>query len=240
MANLQITTTQNVNLEYTLAGVGERILAFLVDGGILLLYALLVSQIADTIGVVFDDGWTGIGLASLMMLPAFCYSLVLQSIFNGQTVGKMILKIRVVRRDGAPVQFSNYLVRWMLRLVDIWLFFGSIGLLSMLFSEAYQRIGDAAAGTVVVNNKRKTRIDHTILEELEQEYSPVFPQVTRLSDRDVRLIKEIYGVARRSGDYGTLKALREKVEGLLQTGSDLYDKPYLDAVLKDYSYYTRG
>lgn len=240
MANLQIRTTQNVILEYSLAGIGERMLAFLIDAFILFLYAVLVDQVSKWIGYVYEDGWTQRGLAALIFLPAMCYSLVMHSLFNGQTVGKMILKIRVVRRDGEPVRWSNYLVRWMLRLVDIWLFLGSLGLLSMLFSESYQRIGDAAAGTVVVNTKRRVQVSHTILEDLQENYQPVFTNVTILTDRDVRLIKEAYTIARRSNDYGTLKALRDKVESILQTQSELYDKPYLETVLKDYSYYTRN
>ncbi len=239
MANLQIGTTQNVSLDYTVAGVGERILAFLIDAFILFLYAVLVDQVASYIGYVYEDGWTQRGLAALIFLPAMCYSLLTQSIFNGRTVGKMLLKIRVVRRDGSPVSWSNYLVRWMLRLVDIWLFFGSIGLLAMLFSEHHQRLGDAAAGTVVVSTRQRVNISHTILEEVAEDYTPVFSNVTNLTDRDVRLIKETYLIARQSGDYGTLKALRDKVESILETQSELYDRQYLDTVLKDYSYYTQ-
>ena len=94
--------------------------------------------------------------------------------------------MRVVRLDGTPVHWSNYLVRWMLRLVDIWIFFGSIGILSILFSERRQRLGDAAAGTVVISTKNKTKVSHTILEEVEEQYQPKFTNVTVLTDKDVR------------------------------------------------------
>ncbi len=238
MPNLQIRTTQNVLLNYSLAGIGERILAFLIDGFILFLYALLIDQLAKVVGWISEDGWTQWGFSSLLFLPAACYSLLMHSLFNGQTIGKMILKIRVVRRDGDPVTWSNYLVRWLLRILDIWLFFGSIGLLAIIFSDTLQRVGDAAAGTVVVNNKRKVKVSHTILEEVAADYTPVFTNVTILTDRDVRLIKDTYHVARRTNDHKTLRALRERVETILDSQSDLYDKPYLDTVLKDYSYYT--
>ncbi|MDX1760310.1 MAG: RDD family protein, partial [Arenibacter algicola] len=135
MSKLQINTTQNVNLDYKIVGIGERIVAFLIDGFILYLYAVLVQLIGRGIGYVFDDSWTQIGLVSLIFLPAMFYSLILHSLFNGQTVGKMIMKIRVVRLDGSPVHWSNLLVRWMLRVVDIWLFFGSVGLLTILFTD---------------------------------------------------------------------------------------------------------
>ena len=239
MSNLQINTTQNVNLDYTIVSIGERILAFLIDAFILYLYAILVNIIGDAIGYVYDDTWTQRGLMGLIFLPAMFYSLLMHSLFNGRTVGKMLLKMRVVRVDGTPVHWSNYLVRWMLRLVDIWIFFGSIGLLTILFSERRQRLGDAAAGTVVISTKNKTKVSHTILEEVEETYVPQFTNVTLLTDKDVRLIKDTYRIAKKSNDYKTMKALRDKVESILSTNSELYDAKYIDTVLKDYNFYTQ-
>lgn len=239
MENLQINTTQNVNLDYKIVGIGERIVAFLIDGLILYMYAYLVSLISDAIGYVYEDTWTQRGLAMLIFLPAMFYSLLMHSLFNGKTVGKMLLKMRVVRLDGTPVHWSNLLVRWMLRLVDIWIFLGSIGILSILFSEKRQRVGDAAAGTVVISTKKKTKVSHTILEEVEEAYVPQFTNVTLLTDKDVRLIKETYQIAKKSGDFKTLTALRVKVDSILKTNSNLYDVQYIDTVLKDYNYYTQ-
>ncbi|MEA1784963.1 RDD family protein [Arenibacter sp. GZD96] len=239
MSVLQINTTQNVHLDYKIVSIGERIVAFFIDAFMLYLYAVLVNVLGTALGVVFDDHWTQRGLQALIFLPAMCYSLLMHSFFNGRTVGKMLLKMRVVRLDGSPVHWSNYLVRWMLRLVDIWLFIGSIGLLSILFSEKRQRLGDAAAGTVVISTKQNTTISHTILEEVQENYIPVFSNVTELTDKDVRLIKETYHIAKSTNDYKTLKMLRVKVESLLNTNSDLFDVPYLDTVLKDYNFYTQ-
>lgn len=239
MNNLQINTTQNVNLNYTIVSIGERILAFFIDAFILYLYALLVNIIGDAIGYVYDDRWTQRGLVALIFLPAMFYSLVMHIIFNGRTVGKMLLKMRVVKVDGSPVHWSNYLVRWMLRLVDIWLFIGSIGILTILFSEKKQRLGDAAAGTVVISTKNKINVSHTILEEVEDTYVPQFTNVTILTDKDIRLIKETFSVAKKSNDFKTLKVLREKVDSILQTNSQLYDIEYLENVLKDYNYFTQ-
>ncbi len=239
MGNLQINTTQNVNLDYKIVGLGERIVAFLIDGLILYMYAYLVSLISNAIGFIYEDTWTQRGLAALIFLPAMFYSLLMHSLFNGQTVGKMLMKMRVVRLDGAPVHWSNLLVRWMLRLVDIWIFLGSIGILSILFSDKRQRVGDAAAGTVVISTKRKTKVSHTVLEEVEEAYEPQFTNVTLLTDKDVRLIKETYLIAKKSGDFKTLTALRIKVDSILKTNSNLYDVQYIDTVLKDYNYYTQ-
>ncbi|KQC29470.1 RDD family protein [Flagellimonas eckloniae] len=239
MGNLQINTTQNVNLDYKIVSIGERIVAFLIDGLILYMYAFLVNIISDALGYIYEDTWTQRGLAAFIFLPAMFYSLLMHSIFNGRTVGKMLLKMRVVRLDGTPVHWSNYLVRWMLRLVDIWIFLGSIGILSILFSERRQRVGDAAAGTVVISTKNKTKVSHTILEEVNEAYVPQFTNVTLLTDKDVRLIKDTFRIARKSNDFKTLTALRVKVESILNTNSTLYDVQFLDTVLKDYNYYTQ-
>lgn len=238
MANLQINTTQNVNLGYTVVGIGERILALAIDLFIFFLYLYIVDLLTSIASEVFEDDWTIYGVQSLLFLPIMFYSLVMHILFNGRTVGKMIVKTRVVRVDGAPVHWSNYLVRWMLRLVDLWLF-PAVGLISILFSRKSQSIGDAAAGTVVISTKQRVKISNTILEEITEDYTPVFSNVTTLTDKDARLIKETYQIALKSGDFKTLNALRVKVESIIGTQSDYYDKQYIDVVLKDYNFYTQ-
>jgi len=240
MANLKINTTQNVNLDYKIVSIGNRILALLVDLFIFFLYFYIVELATSFLDTIFSNDWTVFGLQSLLLLPVMFYSLYMHILFNGRTVGKMIVKTRVVKVDGAPVHWSNLIIRWMLRLVDLWIFFGAVSVLTILFSEKRQRLGDAAAGTVVISTKNSLTISHTILEEVEDSYLPKFMMVTKLTDKDVRLIKETYSIAKKSNDYKTLNALRVKVESILETNSELYDRQYIDTVLKDYNYYTQN
>ncbi|MCF6307407.1 MAG: RDD family protein [Flavobacteriaceae bacterium] len=240
MAKLKINTTQNVNLDYKIVGIGERILALVIDLFVFFLYLFVVNMITSIIDDVFSDRWTVMGMQSLLLLPIMFYSLYMHIIFNGKTVGKMIVKTRVVKIDGSPVHWSNFMIRWMLRLVDLWIFFGTISILTILFSDKRQRLGDSAAGTVVISTKNTVKITHTILEEVEDTYEPKFIMVTKLSDKDVRLIKETFIIAKRSRDFKTLKALRVKVESILETKSELYDLQYIDTVLKDYNYFTQS
>src|SRR5690606_13645395 len=98
MSELQINTTQNVKIKFNAAGVGERLLAFGIDTAIKIGYLLVVRSI---FGIFQDmDQWSQIGIDALFGLPVMFYSLFLESSLQGQTLGKRILKIRVVKIDG--------------------------------------------------------------------------------------------------------------------------------------------
>jgi uncharacterized RDD family membrane protein YckC len=239
MANLAINTSQNVNLDYKIVSVGERILGFVIDLFLFFLYFYIVQVITSAMDMAFSDNWTVFGLQQMLLLPVMFYSLYMHILFNGRTIGKMIMKTRVVKVDGTPVHWSNYLTLWMLRIVDLWLFWGCVGVLTCLFSEKRQRVGDMAAGTVVISTKNRVKITHTILEEVEEAYDPTFLTVTQLTDKDVRLIKETFQIAIKSKDYKTLNLLRKKVAGILEIESELYDKQFIEIILKDYHYFTQ-
>ena len=240
MSKLAINTAQNVNLDYKLIGIGERFVSFIIDGLILVTYMTLMENLMDISKIFNADGWTRQGFLGLFYLPAFFYSLWCHVLFGGQTIGKMVMKIKVVRLDGAPTQWYNLFVRWMLRIIDIWMFLSSIGVISILLSDKKQRVGDAAAGTVVISVKKKHKITSTILEDINDDYQPVFSNVTQLSDKDVRIIKETFNISKKNNDYKTLTLLRAKVCGILGINSELYDIELLDTVLKDYNYYTQN
>jgi uncharacterized RDD family membrane protein YckC len=240
MSKLAINTAQNVNLDYKLIGLGERMVAFLIDGIILITYMTIMENLVAFSEIFDSDGWTRRGFTGLFLLPAFFYSVLCHIIFGGQTVGKMILKIKVVSVDGSPTEWYNFFVRWMLRIVDLWIFSPSIGILSILLSEKKQRIGDSAAGTVVISVKKKHKITSTILEDVNDDYEPVFSNVTQLTDKDVRIIKDAYTISRKNNDFRTLTLLKKKICDTLGIESKLYDVEFIDTILKDYNFYTQN
>src|SRR5690606_3879927 len=103
------------------------------------------------------------------------------------------------------------------------------------------RLGDMAAGTAVIVLKDKVTISHTILEDLQDDYRPTYPTVIKLSDNDVRIIKETFVLAKKSNDHATLMKLRYKIMeviGLKQISGN--DVEFIDVILKDYNFYTQS
>jgi len=97
-----------------------------------------------------------------------------------------------------------------------------------------------AAGTAVIALRDKVTINHTILENLKEDYKPTYPGVIKLSDNDARIIKETFTVAKASRDYNTLIKLRAKIVEVTEikkvSSSDI---EFIDTILKDYNYYTQ-
>jgi uncharacterized RDD family membrane protein YckC len=236
MPELQINTTQNVKINFTAAGVGERLLAFVLDVAIKIGYLIVVSNVFGAFENM--DQWSQIGINTLLSFPVIFYTLTLESLFEGQTIGKMAMRIRVVKIDGYQASVSDYLVRWFFRIVDIYMF--GMGFFVIIFSKRSQRFGDMAAGTAVITLRDKVSINHTILEELSEDYQPTYPNVIKLSDNDARIIKETFTVAKASRDYNTLIKLRTKIVEVADIknvkGSDVQ---FIDTILKDYNYYTQ-
>ncbi|RNL85627.1 RDD family protein [Sinomicrobium pectinilyticum] len=245
MAELQINTTQNVNISFTAASVGERILAYIIDMLIKVAYAVVVYQILFRL-LAFDrllsgmDQWSQIAVVLIFFLPFIFYTLLFESMLEGQTPGKRLLKIKVVKIDGYQASFPDYLIRWFLRIVDINMLSGIIAIISIVASEKSQRLGDMTAGTSVISLKNKVTIDHTILENLQEGYQPVYPSVIRLSDNDTRIIKETFLSAKKSRDRLVMLKLKTKIEEVIQVKAVEPDvNSFIDRVLKDYNYFTQ-
>ncbi|WP_111310000.1 RDD family protein [Confluentibacter sediminis] len=237
MSELQINTTQNVKIKFNAAGAGERLLAFIIDMTIKIGYLLIVGNVFDAFENM--DEWSQIGLNTLLSLPVMFYTLVLESFLQGQTLGKRALKIKVVKIDGYQASFSDYVVRWFFRIVDVYVL--GLGFFVMLFNNKTQRLGDMAAGTAVIGLKDHVTINHTILEHLKADYVPTYPNVIKLSDNDARIIKETFTSARAAKDYQTLIKLRTKLMEVIgiKDIKQKTDMEFIDVILKDYNYYTQ-
>jgi uncharacterized RDD family membrane protein YckC len=153
---LTIATPEGVDLELTLAGVGSRFASAVVDYLIqgVLLVALYVVMAA---GLHADPGGGGFPLAIWAVLSFLLfvgYDVSFEVLNSGRTPGKRLNGLRVVREDGSPVTFPTSAVRNVLRLVDIQPGLYLVGMASILIARRNQRLGDLAAGTLVVRERK--------------------------------------------------------------------------------------
>lgn len=251
MAHIQITTTQNVSISFKAAEVGERISAWCLDILIKLAYIGVVSfllfGITDIGTYLFNDlanndQWSMMALMILIGAPLIFYTIVFEALVGGQTIGKKILKIQVVKIDGYQAGFSDFFIRWVMRIVDINMISGVVALVSMGSSKYHQRIGGMASGTAVISRKNKINIDHTILQELDVDYSPTYFSVVKLSDNDMRIIKENYEKSKEASNHKTILKIKEKVIKVIEQEplSEHNDSLFLETVIKDYNYFTKN
>ncbi|WP_234110788.1 MULTISPECIES: RDD family protein [Chryseobacterium] len=245
MSQIAINTSQNVEINFTIANIGERILAFLVDRLLQIAYLVAVFYVLFKVinmQQVFGtwDSWSKGAFLIVVTFPVYVYTLVCESLMEGQTFGKKLLKIKVVKIDGYQASFGDYLIRWLFRLVDIYITF-LIGLITVMISKNHQRFGDMASGTAVISLKNKVNISHTIIENLNQDYVPLFPQVILLTDNDMRIIKENYLKAIKSGDRQIISRLASKIKEIIKAETDptkITEKQFIGRVIKDYNYFT--
>jgi hypothetical protein len=161
---------------------------------------------------------------------------------EGQTFGKKLLKIKVVKIDGYQAGFFDYFVRWIFAIVDIQMGFIP-GVIAMVSTKHTQRLGDLAAGTAVISEKSKYNISHTILMEITEDYKPYFSrnQMILFSDNDIRIIKENFELTNKSKNAVLLKKIAEKIYDVTKlTDKFESDKKLIETFLKDYNYYTAG
>jgi uncharacterized RDD family membrane protein YckC len=154
----EVLTTEKVPFRYRVAGLGSRFLAWLIDAAA----AALLVVAGAVFGSVLDLARGGVGTA-LVLLWVFavnwCYFLLFEWLWHGQTPGKRLLGVRVIGMDGTAVSFYQSAVRNIVRFVDAPLVpgFYTLGFAVALCNRESRRLGDLAAGTLVVHVERRAR-----------------------------------------------------------------------------------
>ncbi|MFZ1799612.1 MAG: RDD family protein [Chitinophagaceae bacterium] len=238
MGIISVTTTQNIKLDYELAGLSDRIFARLLDylciaGYVILILAIIGFGNFDSF--LSNNTWIFI---IVLVIPVVFYHLICETMFNGQSVGKMALNIRVISLNGNQPALSQYLMRWLFRLVDFTLSGNLLAVIMVAASEKHQRLGDIVAGTVVIKTKPKTNITQTIYTPVaENNYIPVYPEVINLSDKDIQLVKEVIMNAHRYTNTMIVFDAMRKIENVLHI-QNKHDSPihFLYAIIQDYNY----
>jgi uncharacterized RDD family membrane protein YckC len=232
MENVRIQTTQNVDIEYQLASIADRMLATLLDYIFFAAYILLVSFIIRLVGGINENpaGFT------IALLPVMLYSLLCETFFQGKSFGKMIMKIQVVKLDGTQARFGNYVLRWLLRIVDL-LLTRAIAIIVIMLNGKGQRLGDIAAGTTVIKFKHRTTIDDTILKNITSDYSISFSTVSLLNDNDVAIIKDVLEFTKKHKNKEAIPKLFLKTQQVMGISTALPPRQFLETVVTDYNHY---
>jgi uncharacterized RDD family membrane protein YckC len=230
-SNISVQTAQNVHLNYELASLGDRILATLIDGLVIMAYILIWIVIFASIGQN-----PGTAVLIILSLPLMFYSLIMEIFFNGQSVGKRSMNTQVLKLDGSTPSVSDYLLRWIFRLIDVDIFSGGIAIMTILISGKGQRIGDLAAGTTVVKLNVRNEYEDIPVTPVSINYNVNFPEVTLLNDSDINLIKKIINRSLKADREEMLAPVAAKVKEVTGVESNLSDYIFLQIVISDYNY----
>lgn len=231
--SLNIETTQNVSINFEVASAAERGLAWFIDILIICLYTLIVVELFKFIDLV--DSWV---MAIPLTLTLF-YHIFFELILNGQTPGKKICKIKVMKLDGRQPSMGGYIIRWIFRIFEFTLFPG-LALIAFFWNDKGQRIADALAGTTVIKIQKQLLLSDTVIVNIPENYTPVFPQVQSLSNRDIEVIKDALKFFHTNKNYEVLHLAAMKVANHLSISTNMTQLEFLNTIIQDFNYYQQG
>ncbi|HJZ48845.1 MAG TPA: RDD family protein [Roseiflexaceae bacterium] len=201
-----IDTPENIEFAYDIAGIGSRFLAAIVDTLLIgiaeAIIILVVGLTSSAIGLRAAGGL----LTALGALLAFAilwgYYIAFELLWNGQSPGKRVIGLRVVREGGRPISFAGSAIRNLVRIVDFLPALYGIGVLVMFVDRRSRRLGDLAAGTLVVKERRGVTLESLTAAAVapapplapgETLPQPTLPNIGLLNDDDYNLIQEFLG-----------------------------------------------
>jgi uncharacterized RDD family membrane protein YckC len=184
---IKFRTPESVELEFTLAGIGNRAWALLIDYLVLTAIMTVFIAVWVTVSVQLEYLWKGIfgkqvslWLIAIAFITSFAiysgYFVFFETLWQGQTPGKRFAKIRVVRDDGRPVGLQQTTLRALLRPIDEFFYLGA---LFIIFNNREKRIGDLAAGTIVIQVQRP--LASTTL-TISEEAKPIYEHLLQVTD----------------------------------------------------------
>jgi uncharacterized RDD family membrane protein YckC len=231
MDTLKINTFQNIDIEQPIASVGERVVATIIDVIIISTYMTILALV--TLNIKNQS------LMAIGSLPVIFYGLLSEVLMNGQTWGKKVLKIKVIKIDGTVTTFTNYFLRWIVSLIEIYVTFGSLALITIIINRKGQRLGDIAANTSIIRLDNKAPKKPLII-QVPENYTVVFAETIKLTTSDIYTIEEVLEFL-RSPKYDVPKTpfankAREAIETKLNIKSTQNNMDFFQTILNDYNY----
>ena len=223
-------TNQNIEIDLELGSLGDRIVAFILD-------VMLMGVVAIIIGMMLSNLQLESWLMMTIYIPMMFYSFAFEYFGEGQTPGKRVMNIKVVKLDGSTPTLGGYLLRWLFRVIDIWLYpiMFAPAVISIIATKNGQRIGDLAAGTTVIKI-RNVEAAQAFKSTATQEHEVTFPSVKMLNDEQIELIKKALKMRKEGFNKEGVTVLSEKIKSKLKIESDLPDVKFLYTIIADYEY----
>jgi uncharacterized RDD family membrane protein YckC len=265
MAAISIPTAFNISLEFEVSPFGRRLIAWIIDTSLQALYcAGFISLFLDGDLYFSDSMETQAAFVLFCVLPVSSYHFVMEVFCKGQSLGKMATGIRVVDMMGGEPSVSQYLIRLLFRsfslipllgaiiadvmgkesvLYNMVLALVAIAIFVMFLTSKYsQRLGDRLAGTLVIRNRAEANINTTIfLEVSDTTYTVRYPEVMKLSDRDLNGIRNLLAVKSTGKDaMAYTERISTRVQQVLGITTEQEPRQFLEQLLWDYNYLTKG
>ncbi len=234
--NISINTAHNVAINYTPAGVIDRVLATIIDFAFLFGLLFMGAFVLGALNTFINMDWAIFILVLLLSL----YHLICEYAFNGRSLGKFTMRLQVVKLNGKKLTFWDCMLRWVFRLVDITISSGAVALISIIVSKHTQRLGDLAAGTTVIRHERSVTLKQMSQYDAPEEYEVVFQQAALLSDKDIKIIKDVLREVNRNKNYGLLAPLAKKIKEVTGIETDMVPLDFVKTILKDYMRLANG
>jgi uncharacterized RDD family membrane protein YckC len=241
MENIGIETTQNVDILYNVASIGDRVLSQIIDLLVLFGYGFGMIFVVLFLGDTFSGSpfYYPTAIFIVLYIPFFFYDFLCEIFLNGQSIGKKVLKIKVVKIDGSQPGIGSYFLRWLIKPLDVFFTYGSVGIITMLINGKGQRLGDLAANTTVIKLKQEVKLEEIMIPKVIQNYEVKFPLVNLLSDQDIQVIRDVLN-HRRNTDAISYQNILEKakvrIANKMGVQSEMNALFFLDTVIKDYTY----
>jgi uncharacterized RDD family membrane protein YckC len=230
MNTIKVRTTQNVEVEYAIASLGDRVLAHLIDLAVYFGWLMVGGMLVQLLKPGNPSLLLILGL--VMTVPMVFYNLLCEIFMNGQSVGKKAKDIKVIKLSGQAPSLGDYLLRWVFRLIDT-LPYGIIAMVTIAVNGKGQRLGDLAAGTTVIRIQPMKRRQYFEV-SFDENHVVTFPEVHVLTDKDMILIRKLLYKSLKYKNEVLLQRLAQQTREVMDVAADLPDEQFLRIVIRDY------
>jgi uncharacterized RDD family membrane protein YckC len=243
LEKLNIDTPEQIGLEFSLASIGSRFLAVAIDSLIQFALALLLFGVVifgawiASMTVEAANTWLAAALILGLFLVYYGYFAAYEVAWNGQTPGKRFIGLRVIHATGRPLSPFEAVLRNIVRVVDQFPGIYAIGIIAVFLSERSQRLGDLAAGTVVVHERAAMSGFDEIMRGADPLPSAARHGATKLSQPEISVI-ELF--LRRRGELDgharvrTATSIADRIRGRLEITSEIDNERLLEEVVAEY------